>query len=119
MKKLIFTFSIFLFSAVITSGANVPYWTSASKESFSSQFGIADIKLNRSAYLTLDLAGLKNYLVTAPIERSGVAGLKLYLPTPDGSQQEFAVFTSPIVLRAIELVPMEVLPFPTVVLLCE
>ena len=80
MKKLIFTFYIFLFSVVITSGANVPYWTSASKESFNSQFGIADIKLNRSAYLTLDLAGLKNYLATAPIERSGVAGLKLYLP---------------------------------------
>ena len=103
MKKLIFTFSIFLFSAVITSGANVPYWTSASKETFNSQFGIADIKLNRSVYLTLDLAGLKNYLATAPIERSGVAGLKLYLPTPDGSQQEFAVFASPIMENGLSV----------------
>ena len=96
MKKLILTSIIYLVAVLTSFASNVPFWANASKESFNSQFGIADIKTNRAEYLTLDLSGIKNYLVTAPVERSGVAGLKLFLPTPDGNQQEFAVYASPI-----------------------
>jgi hypothetical protein len=96
MKKLILTSIIYLFTVLTSVASSVPFWTNASKESFNSQFGIADIKTNRAEYLTLDFSGIKNYLVTAPMERSGTAGLKLFLPTPDGNQQEFAVYASPI-----------------------
>jgi hypothetical protein len=96
MKKLILTSTIYLVAVLTSFASNVPFWSNASKESFNSQFGVADIKTNRAAYLTLDFSGIKNYLATAPMERSGVAGLKLYLPTPDGNQQEFAVYASPV-----------------------
>jgi hypothetical protein len=96
MKKLILTSTIYLVAVLTSFASNVPFWANASKESFNSQFGIADIKTNRAEYLTLDFSGIKNYLATAPMERSGVAGLKLFLPTPDGNQQEFAVYASPV-----------------------
>jgi len=96
MKKLILTSIIYLFIVLTSVASNVPFWTNASKESFNSQFGIADIKTNRAEYLTLDFSGIKNHLATAPMERSGTAGLKLFLPTPDGNQQEFAVYASPV-----------------------
>ena len=96
MKKLILTSTIYLVAVLTSFASNVPFWANASKESFNSQFGIADIKTNRAEYLTLDFSGIKNYLATAPMERSGTAGLKLFLPSPDGNQQEFAVYASPI-----------------------
>ncbi|MFN6092902.1 MAG: reprolysin-like metallopeptidase [Bacteroidota bacterium] len=96
MKKLILTSIIYLIAVLTSFASNVPFWANASKESFNSQFGVADIKTNRAEYLTLDFSGIKNYLATAPMERSGVAGLKLHLPTPDGNQQEFAVYASPV-----------------------
>ena len=94
MKKLILTSIIYLTAVLTSFASNVQFWTNSSKESINSQFGVADIKTNRATYLTLDFNGIKNYLVAAPMERSGAAGLKLFLPTPDGGQQEFTVFAS-------------------------
>lgn len=103
MKKLISTLA---FAFVLVSFANavsVPYWTVSTKENIVSRYGVADIKTNRAAYFNLDIAGLKTFLLTAPLERSGVASLKITLPTPDGKQQDFSVVESPIMEKGLAI----------------
>ncbi|MFM7016205.1 MAG: reprolysin-like metallopeptidase [Bacteroidota bacterium] len=96
MKKILTALAFcFAFTSTINA-SSIPYWTLSSKEQMSFQFGNADIKTARSNYFTLDLEGLKNYLASAPSERSGLSGIKLLLPTPDGQQQLFSVKESPI-----------------------
>ncbi|MFM2155735.1 MAG: hypothetical protein RL516_484 [Bacteroidota bacterium] len=96
MKKLISTLALaFVFSSVVYA-VSIPYWTVSTKENVASQCGPADIKTNRAVYFNLDLVGLKNFLMTAPLEHSSVTPIKLTLPTPDGKQQDFTVVESPL-----------------------
>ncbi len=96
MKKLVFTLTVLVIISNSIFASSIPYWTPSSKESCTAQFGNADIKTVRSSYLSLDLSALKNYLASAPLERSGMSPLKLMLPTPDGQSQMFSVMESPI-----------------------
>lgn len=101
MKKLISSLAIaFAFTSVVHA-ISIPYWTVSTKENVASQFGPADIKTNRAVYFNLDLAGLKSFLATAPLERSGIAPIKLTLPTPDGKQQDFTVVESSIMEKGL------------------
>ena len=103
MKKLISTLALaFVFSSVVYA-VSIPYWTVSTRENAASQFGSADIKTNRAVYFNLDLAGLKSFLATAPLERSGIAPVKLTLPTPDGNQQDFTVVESSIMEKGLAL----------------
>ena len=101
MKKLISTLALAIVFVSFANAVSVPYWTVSTKEYVSSQYGVADIKTNRAAYFNLDLAGLKSFLLTAPLEHSGVTSLKLTLPTPDGKQQDFSVVESPIMEKGL------------------
>jgi len=44
---------------------------------------------------TLDVAGIKTYLRQTPMEFSGLVGLPLEIPMPDGSLEMFEVFEAP------------------------
>ncbi len=92
-------FTLFLSCQVIGQVAG-NFWTDqpASRSEFS-ETTYQGVVFQRSRNLFLDIDGFRNQLTLAPLELSSQSKrkpLNIYLPLPDGSNEMFAVWESPI-----------------------
>jgi len=101
MKKLL-TLLLVVAGLQMANASSINYWspiTSSQAESYGNQI----IKVNTCKYFQLDFNALRNYMQSAPLERTNKTAFELELPMPDGSTQRFAMVESPIMELGLQV----------------
>ncbi|MCC6727278.1 MAG: T9SS type A sorting domain-containing protein [Saprospiraceae bacterium] len=95
MKKLLTTCFALLSAMVLFGQSSAGFWSVSNR----SDFQRPAFMPQSCSVLSLDLDAMRSYLRHAPLENTAAAqneALDLVLPMPDGSQQTFLVWESPI-----------------------